>query len=114
MSVLEQQFPDIVFQKLVPPTDHPAYHYDGFNPSVQTLPKGHTKEHGRRPFGIETVFEKDVSINVRDSATLYTDVFRPTSSNDKTGKVPAVIPWSPYGKTGRGIITAPIRIYFTP
>ncbi|KAH7057415.1 Alpha/Beta hydrolase protein [Macrophomina phaseolina] len=102
MSILAQQFPDIVFEKLVPPAEHPGYLYDGFNPSKTVLPKGHTKAPGRRPFGVETLFEKDVGIKLRDAVTIYTDIFRPASSEDGNGRVPAVIPWSPYGKTGRG------------
>ncbi|KAF2137085.1 uncharacterized protein K452DRAFT_114106 [Aplosporella prunicola CBS 121167] len=102
MATLKRQFPDIVFRKLTPPAEHPTYEYDGFNPSVQTLPKGHTRKPGLRPFGIDTVFEKDVAVKLRDGVTIYTDVFRPTSSSEEDGKVPAVIPWSPYGKSGRG------------
>ncbi|KAF4309321.1 Peptidase S9/S15 [Botryosphaeria dothidea] len=102
MTTLQKLFPDIVLGKLAAPADHPGYLYDGFNPSTQTLPKGHTKAPGRRPFGVETVFERDVGIKLRDGVTIYTDIFRPATSNNEAGKVPAVIPWSPYGKTGRG------------
>lgn len=102
MSTLEKEFPDIILAKLVPPAEHPAYKYDGFNPSVQTLPKGYTREPGRRPFGVDTVFQRDTAIKLRDGVTIYTDVFRPASSDEPGGKVPAVIPWSPYGKSGTG------------
>ncbi|KAL0261595.1 hypothetical protein SLS55_003025 [Diplodia seriata] len=103
MSTLEKRFPDIKFEKLVAPAQHPAYNYDGFHPSVQTLAKGWTKETGRRPFGVETIFEKEVSIKLRDGVKIYTDIFRPATSDHENGRVPAVIPWSPYGKSGRGI-----------
>ncbi|KAL1644146.1 hypothetical protein SLS58_004426 [Diplodia intermedia] len=102
MSTLEKRFPDIKFEKLVAPAQHPAYNYDGFHPSVQTLAKGWTKEPGRRPFGVETIFERDVSVKLRDGVKIYTDIFRPATSDHENGKVPAVIPWSPYGKSGRG------------
>lgn len=102
MSIVERQFPDIILSPLVAPAQHPGYNYDGFNPSVQTLTKGYTKEPGRRPFGVDTVFEKDVAVKLRDGVKIYTDIFRPATSDNESGKVPAIIPWSPYGKSGRG------------
>ena len=36
---------------------------------------------------------------MRDGVNLYADVFRPA---DESYKVPAIIPWSPYGKSGTG------------
>ncbi|KAB2572782.1 putative serine esterase [Lasiodiplodia theobromae] len=102
MSILERQFPDIILSPLVAPDQHPGYKYDGFNPSVKTLEKGYTKEPGRRPFGVDTVFEKDVAVKLRDGVKIYTDIFRPATSDNESGKVPAIIPWSPYGKSGRG------------
>jgi hypothetical protein len=37
---------------------------------------------------------------MRDGVRLYADIFRPASS-DQEG-VPAILPWSPYGKSGAG------------
>ncbi|OJD34035.1 x-pro dipeptidyl-peptidase c-terminal non-catalytic domain-containing protein [Diplodia corticola] len=102
MSALEKRFPDIVFEPLVAPAQHPVYNYDGFNPSVRTLATGYTKEPGFRAFGVNTIFERDVSVQLRDGVKIYTDIFRPASSDTENAKVPAIIPWSPYGKSGRG------------
>ena len=44
-------------------------------------------------FPEETIFDRDVSVKMRDGCTLYTDVFRPVDR-----RVPAIILWSPYGK----------------
>lgn len=37
---------------------------------------------------------------MRDGVTIYTDIFRPANTDHE--KVPALIAWSPYGKTGTG------------
>ncbi|KAK8201409.1 hypothetical protein IWZ01DRAFT_421481, partial [Phyllosticta capitalensis] len=98
---LQQSFPDIEFVKLPRPEDHPAYVYEGFKPSEQVLPKGHVRKPGRRPFGVETVFQRDVAVKLRDDVKIYVDIFRPADTG-KDKQVPAIIAWSPYGKTGGG------------
>ncbi|ETS77006.1 hypothetical protein PFICI_10880 [Pestalotiopsis fici W106-1] len=100
MEALKSRFPDLKFAPLVDPNSHPHYLYSPFNPSTQVLKAGHAKDPGRRPFDVDTVFEKDVAVEMRDKVKLYTDVFRATSSDDSNGKVPALIQWSPYGKSG--------------
>lgn len=72
--------------------------YDGSDAFVKTLPKGHRRTETSKQFEVDTIWEKDVKIPLRDGTTLKGDVFRPASPN----LVPAIIPWSPYGKTGRG------------
>jgi len=39
-------------------------------------------------------FEQDVTVLLRDSTTIYVDIYRP----DGATKVPAIVAWSPYGK----------------
>ena len=46
----------------------------------------------------DTVYERDVTVVLRDDTKLRADVFRP----DTDDKVPALLVWSPYGKTGTG------------
>ena len=98
---LRAQFPDLNYVKLTPASDKPEYRYPGFRPGKEILSKGHVREIGRRAFTADVIFERDVSIPMRDGVTIYTDVFRPVGSD--TNRVPALIPWSPYGKTGSGI-----------
>lgn len=43
------------------------------------------------------IFEKDVTIKVRDGTTLYADVYRPSSEEVK---VPAIVLFAPFGKHG--------------
>jgi len=97
---LKAEFPDLIYTKLTPVSKADFFNYPGWHPSTTILQSGHVKEPGRRAFSHETVFERDVAVTLRDGVTLYVDIFRPCDS-DST-KVPALIPWSPYGKTGSG------------
>ena len=84
----------------------PAYHYndDGiehgllsnFSPGTRILPKGFQLDSKFRTLPTDIVFEKDVAVVLRDGVTIYVDVFRPAESE----KVPVIIAWSPYGKSG--------------
>lgn len=84
----------------------PAYNYidDGkehgilspFEPSTQILPAGYQVSPRFLPLPVDIVFEKDVAVTLRDGVTIYVDVFRPTNIE----KVPVIIAWSPYGKSG--------------
>ncbi|KAL9572087.1 hypothetical protein ACKAV7_003804 [Fusarium commune] len=94
MEALKARFPDLAFCPLRKPT--------GFNPATIRLPVGHVKGEGRRPFTVESVFDRDVEVLMRDGIKIYSDVFRPASSSDPGGQVPAIIAWSPYGKDSKG------------
>ncbi|KAJ5901239.1 alpha/beta-hydrolase [Penicillium tannophilum] len=72
--------------------------YDGPEPSFTILEKGFRKDPDAAAFQAATIFEKDVKLSLRDGVKIRADIFRP---NDDV-KVPALIAWSPYGKTGRG------------
>lgn len=87
-----------VLQKKISGLDDPMANHNGFKPSTTTLPQGYRKDEGRRAFPVATVWERDVEIPMRDGTILRADVFRPVES----AKVPAIVAWSPYGKTGTG------------
>lgn len=84
----------------------PSYHYidDGkehgllskFEPGTQTLPAGYQVSPMFRTLPVDIIYEKDFAVTMRDGVTIYIDVFRPAG----TGKVPVIIAWSPYGKSG--------------
>jgi predicted acyl esterase len=90
------------FKVAVAPTlqlENPAVgKYDPFNPSTRSIPKGFKKTPEGAAFQADTVFEKDVAIPLRDGVKIYVDIFRPTTDE----KVPAILMWSPYGKSGNG------------
>lgn len=88
-----------VLHRPTAPVDSAGSHYAGFQPSMTVLPAGHRKDEGCRAFPVSTTFERDVAIPMRDGTRLRADIFRP---NDVSGKVPALLAWSPYGKSGAG------------
>lgn len=71
-----------------------------FGNERKILSKGWTKDAGRRSLSEDLIWDKDVAIRLRDGTILYGDVFRAASMQDE--KLPAILPWSPYGKTGTG------------
>lgn len=87
---------ELLFRPLKDPASHPRY--DGDQNSAQLLPAGFKRRPECRAFGVPTVYEKDIDIRMRDGIILKGDIFRPEGSVP----VPAIIPWSPYGKSGRG------------
>ncbi|KPI42094.1 uncharacterized protein AB675_5452 [Cyphellophora attinorum] len=91
-----------VLQKPTTPTTEPIAKYDGLKPSVTELPAGFQKTAGHRAFRAKTIFEKDIAVPLRDGATIRADVFRPA---DVVHKVPALVAWSPYGKSGTGFFS---------
>jgi len=78
-------------------------------PSSNVLSKGHVKEKGYRPLPLDILFEHNQEFKTRDGITLRADIFRPVGDE----KVPALVQWSPYGKTGVGqlnLASAPLRV----
>lgn len=83
----------------------PAFPYDEaadpslfvkFEPGTRVLPAGFQTRPHFRPTPVDIVFEKDTAVTLRDGTTIYVDVFRPAGSE----KVPAIVAWGPYGKSG--------------
>ncbi|KAK2027851.1 alpha/beta-hydrolase [Colletotrichum zoysiae] len=93
-----------VIQVPLPPPERDAK-YDNAYHSVTLLKKGHRKSAESAPFQADTIFEKDVQLTLRDGACVRADIFRPA---DDSEKVPALVAWSPYGKTGRGVFSLDI------
>ncbi len=48
------------------------------------------------PLACDIIKEKDISMQLRDGTTIYTDVIYPA---DMSGPLPAIVCWSPYGKS---------------
>ena len=65
------------------------------------LPNGWRREN-RLPLRCAIVWDKDVPVAMRDGTILRVDIFRPASK--ETERLPALVPWSPYGKTGSGLL----------
>ena len=88
-----------VFQRPLSSPDLPSARYDGLNPTTKTLPAGFQKSPDHRAFRASTIFERDIEIPLRDGTIIRGDVFRPAESEIR---VPALVAWSPYGKSGTG------------
>ncbi|KAB8271712.1 alpha/beta-hydrolase [Aspergillus minisclerotigenes] len=71
-----------------------------FRQETIVLPSGWQKDEGRKPMPVEVIWDRNVPIALRDNVTIYGDVFRPSRS--EVEPVAAVLPWSPFGKTGTG------------
>lgn len=71
-----------------------------YGPSKKVLPKGWQREPDRLALKEDLIWEKDVAVTLRDGVKLRADVFRPAKYDGKP--LPALLPWSPYGKTGSG------------
>jgi predicted acyl esterase len=72
-----------------------------FNPSMQVLPEGWKRDGDRLALREALIWDKDVPIPLRDGTVLRADIFRPESQKDRP--LPAILAWSPYGKTGAGM-----------
>lgn len=69
--------------------------FSRFEPGTRTLPAGFQVQPRFLPLPVDIVLEKDVAVTLRDGVTIYVDVLRPAG----TEKVPAIVAWSPYGKS---------------
>ncbi|KAJ5363873.1 uncharacterized protein N7496_009586 [Penicillium cataractarum] len=77
-------------------------YWTSFRPSTKViLPEGWQREPGFRALSEPIIWEKDVPIAMRDGCILRGDVFRPLAKDGVP--LPALLPWSPYGKTGSGV-----------
>jgi predicted acyl esterase len=73
--------------------------YDGDSTFSSTiLSTGWRSKEGARALEAPLIFDKNVQIPMRDGLRLYADILRPQSDE----KVPVILVYSPYGKTGRG------------
>lgn len=88
-----------VMHTTIAPLDADFAHFDGHKPGSTVLHKGFKRHDDCRAFDAETVWEKDIEIPLRDGTKLYGDVFYPAEVKEK---IPILLAWSPYGKSGRG------------
>jgi hypothetical protein len=88
----------IIYQPARAP-EEPGTAYAGFKPSSIVLPKGHQKTSECRALPIDLIWDRDVMLPMRDGVRIAADIFRPA---DATTPLPALMAWSPYGKTGAG------------
>jgi predicted acyl esterase len=66
-----------------------------FGPQTRILKQGSVFPPAKMPLACDIRWDRDVPVRLRDGVTIYTDILRPVSD----GKAPAIVAWSPYGKT---------------
>ncbi len=66
-----------------------------FKPEVTVLTKGTTFIKDGIPLPCDIVRHRDTGVRMRDGTTIYADIYLPAGS----GTFPAILSWSPYGKT---------------
>ena len=88
---------EVLHTGVKPPEYDPNYR--GFKPGQIIFKQGH-HEPERAAFEVDTIWDRDLEIPLRDGCKLRADIFRPATSDSEC--VPALIAWSPYGKTGQG------------
>ncbi len=88
-----------VLQGPISSPDSASARYDGLKPTTITLAAGFQKAPGHRAFRASTIFEQDIEIPLRDGIIIRGDVFRPADTQEPG---PALVAWSPYGKSGTG------------
>jgi predicted acyl esterase len=66
-----------------------------FGYQTKILQKGSVFPPAAMPLPCDIRWDRDVPVRLRDGVTIYTDVLRPVGG----GKAPAIVAWSPYGKT---------------
>ncbi|KAI1623333.1 X-Pro dipeptidyl-peptidase C-terminal non-catalytic domain-containing protein [Exophiala viscosa] len=94
---------DWAWQDATPPDEpnrDPEVAYIPLGYEKKTLPRGWQKTPENKPLDLDIIFEKDVSIILRDGVKIYADIYRPAQTDGK--KIPIIVPYSPYGKGGGG------------
>lgn len=89
---------DVTKAEAIVPEDKAANQVAPFHPSTEEFPKGFRKSEKNAAFPVDTIFERDVTVPIRDGVKLYCDIFRPKGRSN----IPAILVWSPYGKGGNG------------
>jgi hypothetical protein len=76
------------------------------DPGTRTLEAGFQIAPQFRAIPVDIVFDKDVTVTLRDGVTIHVDVFRPAGAE----QVPVIVAWSPYGK-GQGTSASVMGVF---
>lgn len=69
-------------------------------PKTAELPAGHQKRSGCRALPVPIILDQDQILTLRDGVRIRADIYRPKTEE----KVPAIVMWGPYGKSGVGAL----------
>lgn len=76
--------------------NHPDY--PGFKPETKILPRGSVLKEGALALPCDILYERDISVQLRDGTTIYVDLYRPPGS--EAPQVPVIVCAGPFGKLG--------------
>ncbi|KAG2419537.1 hypothetical protein HFD88_004333 [Aspergillus terreus] len=79
---------------MIPPSSPPA------RSRTVELPAGHKRTEECRALPCPVILEQDAVLTVRGGTEIRVDIYRPKTEK----KVPAIIMWGPYGKSGNGML----------
>ena len=88
-----------VLQRKTTSGDSPAANNLGGERGSTILQPGYRRNKIARSFETPTLWESNVEVPLRDGTSLRADIFRPV---DDGQRVPVLLVWSPYGKSGTG------------
>ncbi|MBN1368552.1 MAG: CocE/NonD family hydrolase [Dehalococcoidales bacterium] len=96
-----EEYIEVIYRKTKDPPDIPETRKGfpktpkaEFKPGVTTLTKGTVLIDGGIPLPCDILWERDVSMKLRDGTVIYTDILRPVGGSN----LPAIISWSLYSK----------------
>lgn len=69
---------------------------------LKRLPKGWKRDGRRRELPVDVLWDQNVSVAMRDGIKLRLDIFRGAQTEDDHDKVPTILMYGPYGKSGAG------------
>ncbi|KAJ0416228.1 Alpha/Beta hydrolase protein [Aspergillus carlsbadensis] len=90
----------------VPMRDSPRPQGPPATPKTVELPAGHRRRSDCRALPSPIILDQDQVLTLRDGTKIRADIYRPKTE----GKVPAILMWGPYGKSGSG----PLNINVMP
>ncbi|KAF3397969.1 hypothetical protein F1880_005727 [Penicillium rolfsii] len=82
----------------VPMRDSPRPQGPPATPKTVELPAGHKRRPDCRALPSPVILDQDQILTLRDGTKIRVDIYRPSTD----GKVPAILMWGPYGKSGSG------------
>lgn len=93
---MSSRFDEIVWRGSCRPEEKDTK-YEAPKKEEKLLPAGFRLEPQNTTFTMDCVWERNKPIHMRDGTVIMVDIFRPRNSAPKS--VPALLAWSPYGKS---------------
>lgn len=86
---------DVIYRPANPP-ETPDSHAEPLHRDSRILPQGYVHQPDAMPLPCAIRQDRDAVVKLTSGADIYVDIYRPVDSRP----VPAILVWSPYGKTG--------------